>query len=76
MNREDLDKCKQHIDEALLIMEGVADTQPEVHVLIALREIREDIAWLETYGEQAGNVVRLSDVLHLRAIAGVGSGER
>jgi hypothetical protein len=76
MNREDLDKCKQHIDEALLIMERVADTQPEVHVLIALREIREDIAWLESYGEQAGNVVRLSDVIHLRAIAGAGSCER
>jgi hypothetical protein len=76
MNREDLEKCKQHIDEALSIMEREADTQPEVHVLIALRELREDIAWLETYGEQAGNVVRLSDVVHLRAIAGGGSSER
>jgi hypothetical protein len=76
MNREDLESCKQHIDEALSIMERVADTQPEVHVLIALREIREDIAWLETYGEQTENVVRLSDVRHLRAIAGAGSCER
>jgi hypothetical protein len=76
MNREDLEMCKYHIDEALGIMERVADTQPEVHVLIALRELREDIAWLETYGEQSENVVRLSDVRHLRAIAGGGSCER
>jgi hypothetical protein len=76
MNREDLEKFKQHIDEALCIMERVADTQPEVHVLIALRELREDIAWLETYGEQAGNVVRLSDVRHIQAIARAGSCER
>jgi len=70
MNREDLEKCKHYIDEALCIMERVADTQPEVHVLISLREIREDIAWLEIYGDQAGNVVRLSDVKHLRTMAG------
>jgi hypothetical protein len=76
MNREDLEKCKQHIDEALSIMERVADTQPEVHVLIALRELREDISWLETYAEQAGNVVRLSDIRHLQAIARAGSCER
>ncbi len=69
MNREDIAKCKEHIDGALDIMERVADTQPEVHLLIALREIMEDIAWLETHGQMAGNVVRLSDVKHLRAMA-------
>jgi hypothetical protein len=76
MNREDLENCKQHIDEALWIMERVADTQPEVHLLIALRELREDIAWLETCGEQSANVVRLSDVRHLRGIARSGSCDR
>ncbi len=68
MNREDIVKCKGHIDEALGIMEREADTQPEVHLLIALREVMEDIEWLELHGQQAGNVVRLADVKHLRAI--------
>jgi hypothetical protein len=72
MNREDIAKCKGHIDEALGIMEREADTQPEVHVLIALREIMDDITWLETYGQMAGNVVRLADVRHLRALAETG----
>ncbi len=76
MNREELAKCKQYIDDALGIMERVADTQPEVHLLIALREIKEDIAWLEDYGGQSANVVRLCDVKHLRAIGEAGVFER
>ncbi len=68
MNCEDIAKCKQHIDEALYILEREADTQPEVHLLIALREVMEDIAWLETHADVSANVVRLSDVRHLRAL--------
>ncbi len=70
MNREDVMACKGHIMRALGIMEREADTQPEVHVLIALREVLEDIEWLESYGQQSENVVRLADVKHLRVIAG------
>ncbi len=70
MNGEDIAKCKEHIGGALLIMEREADTQPEVHLLIALRELMEDIEWLESHGQVSANVVRLSDVKHLRAIAG------
>ena len=69
MNREDIVKCRKHIDEALGILEREADTQPEVHLLIALREAREDIEWLEIQGRQAGNVVRLADIRRLRSIA-------
>lgn len=65
MNRQDLAKCKQHIDEALYILEREADTQPEVRLLIALREVMEDIQWLETSGQVPANVVRLSDARHL-----------
>ncbi len=70
MNREDIAKCKEHIDGALHILEREADTQPEVHLLIALREVMEDIEWLELHGEVSANVVRLSDARHLRVIAG------
>ncbi len=76
MNREELAKCKQYIDGALGIMERVADTQPEVHLLIALREVKEDIVWLEDYGAQTANVVRLCDVKHLRAIGDAGAFDR
>jgi len=69
MNREDIEKCKEHIEGALHIMEREADTQPEVHLLIALREVMQDIEWLELYGQVSANVVRLSDVKHLRVIA-------
>ena len=69
MTREDIRKCKAYVDEALCIMEREADSQPEVHVLICLRELKEDIEWLEEHGEQSANVVRLSDVRHLRAIS-------
>jgi len=68
MNREDIAKCKQHIDEALYVLEREADTQPEVHLLIALREVMQDIEWLEAHAQVPANVVRLSDVKHLRAI--------
>ncbi len=69
MNREDIATCKKHIGAALHIMEQEADTQPEVHLLICLREVMEDIEWLEMNEPQAaGNVVRLSDVKHLRAM--------
>lgn len=72
MKPEDIAKCKRHIESALHIMEREADTQPEVHVLICLRELWEDIDWLEAFEAQsAGNVVRLSDVRHLRAIGAV-----
>jgi hypothetical protein len=74
MSREELKKCGEHVQAALEIMEGVADTQPEVHVLISLRELAEDIAWLEDHDGAQANVVRLSDVKHLRAI-GAGRGE-
>jgi hypothetical protein len=68
MRREDIAACKKHIEGALHIMEREADTQPEVHVLLCLRELWEDIEWLEVNEAQvAGNVVRLSDVRHLRA---------
>jgi hypothetical protein len=70
MKPEDIAKCKWHIESALHIMEREADTQPEVHVLICIRELMEDIEWLEAYEAQsAGNVVRLSDVRHLRALS-------
>jgi hypothetical protein len=50
-------------------MEREADTQPEIHVLICLRELWEDVQWLEeNEAQDAGNVVRLSDVRHLRAV--------
>ncbi|MGO9982577.1 MAG: hypothetical protein ACLPIX_00010 [Rhodomicrobium sp.] len=68
MNGEDLAKCKSHIGEALSIMEREADTQPEVRLLIALREAMEDIEWLESQGE--GHAVRLPDVKHFRVIDG------
>lgn len=70
MTREDIAKCKAYVDEALCIMEREADTQPEVHLLICLREVKEDIEWLELHGQQSANVVRLADVRHLRAISG------
>ncbi len=75
MNGEDIAKCKEHIDGALHILEREADTQPEVHLLIALREVMEDIEWLESHGQDSANVVRLSDVRHLRAIAGTASAD-
>jgi hypothetical protein len=69
MKRDDIALCKKHIEGALHIMEREADTQPEVHVLICLREIMEDIEWLEENdAQEAGNVVRLSDVRHMRAV--------
>ena len=68
MSKEDIQKCKDHVFRALGIMEAVADTQPEVHVLISLRELAEDISWLEINEGHEANVVRLSDVKHLRAI--------
>jgi hypothetical protein len=76
MKPEDLVKCKKHIESALHIMEREADTQPEVHVLICLRELMDDIEWLEAFEAQsAGNVVRLSDVRHLRALSVVRAAE-
>ena len=76
MRREDIAKCKEHIGGALQILEREADTQPEVHLLICLREVMEDIEWLEEYEAQAaGNVVRLSDVRHLRAVGVVCAAE-
>jgi hypothetical protein len=76
MKPDDIAKCKRHIDGALHILEREADTQPEVHLLICLREVMEDIEWLELNGAQAeGNVVRLSDVRHLRAIGGACAAE-
>ncbi len=76
MNCEDIVKCKEHIEGALHILEREADTQPEVHLLICLREVMEDIEWLEMHEAQAcGNVVRLSDVKHLRAIGTVRAAE-
>ncbi len=75
MNREDIAKCKEHIGGALLIMEREADTQPEVHLLIALRELMEDIEWLELHGQVSANVVRLSDVKHLRSIDGTAASD-
>ena len=66
MNRQDIEKCKQHIGEALSILEREADAQPEVRLLIALREVMEDIQWLDQNGEVPANVVRLPDVKHLR----------
>jgi hypothetical protein len=76
MRREDIAKCREHIDGALQILEREADTQPEVHLLICLREVMEDIDWLEEYEAQAtGNVVRLSDVRHLRAVGAVRAAE-
>lgn len=71
MNREDIAKCKEHIDGALYILEREADTQPEVHLLICLREVMEDIEWLEKHELAGGNVVRLSDVRRLRGGANV-----
>jgi hypothetical protein len=68
MSRDEISRCKDHVRAALCIMEEVADAQPEVHVLISLRELLDDFAWLEAYGESSANVVRLSDVKHLRAI--------
>jgi hypothetical protein len=69
MKREDLTACKKHIEGALHVMEREADTQPEIHVLICLRELWEDVLWLEeNEAQDAGNVVRLSDVRHLRAV--------
>ena len=47
MNLDEIKKCAGHVREAMSIMERVADTQPEVHVLICLRELMDDIAWLE-----------------------------
>ncbi len=69
MNREDMAKCKEHIGEALSIMEREADTQPEVRLLIALREAMEDIEWLETNEGFAGRA-QLPDAGHLRVIDG------
>ena len=71
MNREDVMACKEHIVKALCVMEREADTQPEVHVLICLRELLDDIEWLESFGEHSENVVRLADVKHLRDLGGV-----
>jgi hypothetical protein len=68
MDRDDIQKCGEHVREALGIMERAADSQPEVHVLLCLRELMEDIAWLESHGGVSANVVRLSDVKHLRGI--------
>jgi len=68
MSREEIQKCREHVAGALAIMERVADTQPEVHVLISLRELAEDIAWLEEHEGHEANVVKLSDVRHLRVI--------
>jgi hypothetical protein len=73
MTRDEIRQCKGHVDEALGIMERLADTQPEVHVLIALRELMQDIVWLETCDAPLENVVRLSDVRHLRALGCGGS---
>jgi hypothetical protein len=67
MNRQDIEKCKQHVGEALCILEREADSQPEVRLLIALREAMEDIQWLEVSGQFPANVVRLSDVKYLRS---------
>ena len=67
MNLQDIAKCKEHIDEALYLLEREADTQPEVRLLIALREAMEDIQWLEASGQFSANVVRLSDVKYLRS---------
>ena len=66
MTPEDIAKCKAHIGDALSrILEREADTQPGVHLLICLREVMEDIEWLEESVPKAeGNVVRLSDVRH------------
>ncbi len=75
MNREDIAKCKEHIGGALLILEREADTQPEVHLLIALREVMEDIEWLELHEAVSANVVRLADVRHLRMIAGTAAAD-
>jgi hypothetical protein len=76
MKPEDIAKCKVHIEGALQILEREADTQPEVHLLICLREVMEDIEWLELHEAQAGgNVVRLSDVRHLRAVGGACAAE-
>ena len=66
MNLQDIAKCKEHIDEALYLLEREADTQPEVRLLIALREAMEDIHSLEASCQDAANVVRLSDVKHMR----------
>lgn len=68
MNFDEIKKCAGHVREAMSIMERVADTQPEVHVLICLRELMDDIAWLESHEGIPANVVRLSDVRHLRGI--------
>jgi hypothetical protein len=68
MSLEEIRKCREHVREALGIMERDADTQPEVHVLISLRELEADIAWLEAHEGHRGNIVRLSDVKHLRSI--------
>jgi len=76
MKPEDIAKCKKHVGGALHILEREADTQPEVHLLICLREVMEDIEWLEMHEAQAvGNVVRLSDVKHLRAVSAVCAAE-
>ncbi len=73
MNREHIEACKKHIGEALRIMEDVADTQPEVHLLIALREVMEDLVCLEMREQLSGTVVRLSDARQLRILTEAGA---
>jgi hypothetical protein len=75
MSRDEIARCKDYVRAALCIMEEVADAQPEVHVLISLRELLDDINWLEAHGEGCANVVRLSDVRHLRAAGLSAAGE-
>ncbi len=59
MTRDDIAACKERISEALGIMESVADEQAEVCVLIALREVMDDLIQIELWQRHQGKVIHL-----------------
>jgi hypothetical protein len=75
MNSNDIAACKQHLQDALNILEREADEQLEVHILLCLREVMEDLECLELQAQMSGPVVRLADIRELRMKARAAGGE-